>query len=160
MKNYFNDCKTLEEVKQTYKRLAKALHPDAGGDAEEFKVMAAEYEAAFERLKSFHKNAQGETYQRETAETARQWADIIDQLIHMDGVRIEIIGSWIWLTGNTKVYKEEIKVLGFFWSKNKAAWYYTGEEQKSKRRGHYDMNQLREKWGSVEIEREETRKIS
>jgi curved DNA-binding protein CbpA len=30
---YFNDCKTIEEVKATYKRLAKQHHPDCEGVA-------------------------------------------------------------------------------------------------------------------------------
>lgn len=28
---YFTNCRTAEDVKATYKRLAKKLHPDMGG---------------------------------------------------------------------------------------------------------------------------------
>lgn len=39
---------SLEEAKKTYRTLAKTMHPDVGGDTEEFKVLANEY-AAIER---------------------------------------------------------------------------------------------------------------
>jgi DnaJ-class molecular chaperone len=29
---WFNECKTIEEVKAEYKKLAKQYHPDLGGD--------------------------------------------------------------------------------------------------------------------------------
>ena len=36
---YFTNCKTKKKKKKEYRRLAKQLHPDLGGDTEEFKVM-------------------------------------------------------------------------------------------------------------------------
>ena len=162
MKNWkwFKDCHTCEDVKQTYKRLAKQLHPDCGGDAEQFKAMSAEYEQAFNAYKNIHVNAEGETYEKPNNETPEQFAEIINQVIHFEGVTIEIIGSWIWLSGNTMIYKSEIKAAGFFWSKSKRAWYWNGDTHKSKRRGHYSMDKLRAMWGSQEVSTEEQKKLA
>lgn len=157
---YFKDCRTIEDVKKRYRELAKKLHPDCGGSAEEFKCMSAEYEEAFERCKNVHINAEGETYEKETAETPEEFADLIEKLLHMDGVHIEIIGSWVWLTGNTMIYKDEIKAAGFWWSKSKRAWYYNGSEHKTRRRGRYSMDGLRMKWGTIEVEKEPQRKLA
>ncbi len=41
---YFYDCKTQQEAKSKYKELAKKLHPDKGGSAQDFKDMQAEYD--------------------------------------------------------------------------------------------------------------------
>ena len=148
---YFAGCKTIEDVKQRYRELAKKLHPDCGGNAEDFKRMSAEYTEAFERYKNIHINAAGETYTKETTETPERFAEIINRIIGLDGIHIEIIGSWIWLTGSTLIYKDTIKAAGFWWSKTKQAWYWNGETTKTKRRGRYNMTQLRERWGSQEI---------
>lgn len=160
MMKYFTNCKTIEDVKKLYRELAKKLHPDCGGNAEEFKAMMNEYRAAFERYKNIHTNAAGETYEKETTESPDEYADIINQVIHFDGVTVEIIGTWIWLTGNTMIYKDDIKAAGFWWSKSKKAWYYNGSDQKTRRRGRYSMEKLREKWGTQEVKTEERRKLA
>ena len=36
---------TLEEARKAYRTLAKQLHPDVGGDEDEFKILASEYSA-------------------------------------------------------------------------------------------------------------------
>lgn len=152
---FFKDCHTCEDVKKTYHKWAKKLHPDEQGNAEEFKRMSAEYERAFEAFKNIHVNAEGESYEKESTETPEQFKDIIDKVIHFDGVNVEIIGSWVWLTGSTMIYKEQIKAAGFWWSKSKKAWYWNGSTEKTKRRGRYSMDGLREKWGSQEVKEDE-----
>lgn len=158
--DYFKGCKTIEDVKSAFKEYAKRLHPDCGGDAEQFKNMMQDYSKAFERLKRVHVNASGETYEKETTETPEQFADIIEKIIHFDGVKIEIIGSWIWLSRSTMLYKDDIKAAGFWWSKSKKAWYYSGDDHHGRRRGHYSMSGLRQKWGTMEVETEEQRKLA
>lgn len=157
---YFKECKTIEDVKETFKKLAKELHPDNGGDAEEFKSMMNEYTEAFNRLKNIHVNSEGETYEKETTETPEQFANIINSIIHFEGVVIEIIGSWVWVSGNTYDYREQLKALKFFYSKSKKAWYYTGEEKKSYRKGHYSMKGLRNRYGVINVDTEEQEKIA
>lgn len=158
---YFSNCKTIDDVKQIYHRLCKELHPDNGGNAADFVAMRAEFAKAFDRLKDIHVNKAGETYHKETTETPEAFASIIDQIIHLEGIKIEIIGSWIWITGNTYAHREIIKAAGFAWSKSKSAWYHTGEAPTGKKwRGRYSMKGLREKWGTQEVETEPQKKIA
>ena len=105
---YFTKCRTIEDVKETFRDLAKKLHPDCGGDAEEFKRMMAEYTVIFKRLKNVHRKADQKTEQTENnrteyhkEESPEEFADIISKVIHLDGIEIEIVGHWVWLSGNT-----------------------------------------------------------
>lgn len=44
------------------------------------------------------------------------------KLLTFKNCKIEIIGNWIWVSGNTKYYKEILKSLKFNWINNKKAW--------------------------------------
>ena len=41
---YFTNIKTADELKQAYRSFCLRMHPDCGGDADEFKAMKSEYE--------------------------------------------------------------------------------------------------------------------
>lgn len=152
---YFKGCKTEEHVKEMFFKWAKELHPDNGGDAKAFVKMKAEYEKAFDRLKGIHEAMDGTIYEKESNWTASSFASIIEKIIHFKDVKIEIIGSWIWVSGKgTFDYKDVLKELKFWYSKSKRAWYYSGDAYR-KRKGMFSMKQLRKHWGSTEVETEE-----
>lgn len=157
MNKYFNNCETLEEVKARFHKLAKELHPDnaATGNAEAFRQMYSEYQTAFNTYKNIHKNHEGKTYTKETTETPEQFADLIRTLTRFNGCIVELIGSWIWVSGNTKEYKDELKKLNFKFSAKKAAWYFH-EGDYHKRNGKvYNMDDLRNMWSSTQYENEQ-----
>lgn len=107
--NYFNDCKTAEALKKAFKRWVVKLHPDNGGIEEDFKKMSNGYDKYFEKLKNVHVNAKGEEYQKETQETPEEFKELIEKLFKMDGVEIEIIGSFVWVSGDTKKHKDGLE---------------------------------------------------
>lgn len=153
---YFTNCKNIEDVKETYRKLAKKLHPDCGGDAEEFKKMMAEYTVIFKRLKNVHRTAnKAEQAEQEShteyQETPEMFADIINKVIFMDGVEIEIVGSWVWLSGNTYAYKEDIKAAGFFWSSKHKKWYWNGGTHKSKKHSKLSFEQVKNLHGCQKV---------
>ena len=148
---YFKDCVTLEDVKQVYKKLARSLHPDCnpGKDTTAaFQEMQKEYEAAFNRCKNVHVNKDGEQYTKETTETPEMYADIINALLKCSGLIIELCGSWLWITGNTKEHADTLKSLHFRWSKNKAAWYFHFEPFRKHSKKSVDLDTIRNMYGS------------
>lgn len=152
---YFENIKTLEELKKAYKKLALKLHPDVNKETDttkEFQEMQNEYERIFNQVKNKRYNTEGNIYDKETNEAPEEFKDIIDKIIFFEGVKIEIIGSWIWLSGNTYAYKDQIKDLNFKYSKNKKSWYFNGEEKQKYRRGHFTMDQLRERFETSTIQ--------
>ena len=152
---FFKNIETLEELKREYKKLALKLHPDLNQDRDttkDFQEMQSEYEKVFEMVKNIRRNEKGEKYTKETSETMEEFKDVIDKIIHFKNVNIEIIGSWIWLTGDTKTYKETIKELGFRWSKNKIAWYYHKDEYRKRSNKIFSLDDIREKFGSEKVQ--------
>jgi hypothetical protein len=109
MKYFTPMPETLEALKKMYKKLSFTHHPDCGGDNESMKIVNAEYTELFEKLKDIHTNASGEKYTKATNETPQQFIDIIDILIRFEGIVIEIIGSFVWVSANTKPYKDKLK---------------------------------------------------
>lgn len=152
---WFSNCKSIEDVKATYRKLCFKYHPDiAGSDAEStMKEINNEYEQAFKKFKNIHANANGETAENNSTanETPEMFKDIINGLIHCDGVQIDIVGAWVWLTGNTFEYREIIKGLGFKWANKKKAWYWHTDEYKC-RRSKMTLDEIKEKYGCQNIE--------
>ena len=153
---YFQNCKTVDDVKKTYRQLARELHPDnlATGNAEAFKSMQSEYETAFNRLKNVHDGKDGKTYYKETAETADMFRDIIDRIIHITNCTIEIVGSWIWVTGETYNSKKVLSEAGFRWASKKKAWYWHSPEDDCTRGGKKSLDEIKEKYGFTSVKTE------
>ena len=67
----------------------------------------------------------------------------------LDGLEIELCGSWLWIGGNTKEHKDALKAARCRWSSNKKLWYWHHSEEGRKwHRGKATMNQIRSKYGS------------
>lgn len=144
---YFKQMATLDELKAEYRRLVKKHHPDCGGDAEIMKAVNNEYEVKFEELKKAHNAKADEKHQ--TTETPDEFREIIEKLLKLDGLDVELCGSWLWIGGNTREHKDALKAAGCRWSNNKKLWYWHHAEDGSHwHRGKRTMSEIRTKYGS------------
>ena len=159
---WFNNPSTLEELKQQYKKLALKHHPDLGGNTTDMQQINSEYDILFEKLKNTHATAKGKTYtaSTETTETPDEFKNIINVLINLEGINIELCGSWLWITGNTKEHKEVLKSLHFRWSKSKLAWYYHTADYKKSSKKTYSLDEIRDLYGSETIKSEPKLKLA
>jgi curved DNA-binding protein CbpA len=154
---YFVNVKTLEDVKELYRVLTKKYHPDLNKDIDTTVIMQqinAEYETAFMIYKNIHRNIENEVYESKTenSETPEEFQKIINSVIFMGGCKVELVGKWIWISGNTLQYKDKLKSLGFSWCKNKTAWAWHLPEDNTKNKHKMSLEQIRARYGSVEYE--------
>ena len=79
--------------------------------------------------------------------TTEQEQNIVKALAfarELPGVRVELVGAWVWVNGNTKPHRESLKAAGFRWAPKKERWYFAGVPSSGRGR---DMLSLRAKYG-------------
>lgn len=151
---FFEGIRTLEELKTAYRSLVKIHHPDMGGDEKTMKAINAEFESVFEIVKNRQQSDQGD-YSTKGHDIDDGYREVLDMIIHLAGIRIEICGSWIWLTGDTYAVRDSIKAAGFKWAKSKKAWYWHTGDYRNYGKKKYTLGQIRMKYGSESIRTEE-----
>ena len=139
---FFKQCRTLDEAKREFKRLALLHHPDRGGDTATMQEINRQY-------REIMKNPYiGFSQAKEQArEDYCRFPEIIEQIIRFD-ITIEVCGNWIWLSGNTISYREDLKKIGFFFAPKKGMWYWRPKDYKSASTKPKDMDYIRSKYGS------------
>lgn len=155
--NYFAGITTLENLRKEYKRLAFENHPDKGGDTEVMKTINSMYEDLSKKL--INGNAEfsdgRKWYENSFTDRLR---DIINSIVLLPNINIEIIGTWIWVTGETKEVKEDLKKSGFKYSKNKKAWYFYEGSFRKTRNENFSLDEIRSFYGNEEVEKNSNNK--
>lgn len=166
--HFFQDCRTIDEAKNLFKKLCFELHPDHNKSASahaDFINMRAQYEN--------FKPSEGR--ERNNTDKADHLYNIVKQFETLKGVLVSFVGSFIWLedqqghTGSTKAQKEEIKKIlleGYnlprFAFKRKK-WYYSPKGYKQKFKSSKTFEEIKNTWGSKTYkpqEREQARQIA
>ena len=95
---YFSNITTAEELKKQFRNYCVTMHPDKGGDPEEFKIMLAEYEEAAKNYGAWTKET------REDVQGVRR------------GLRVILFGSCMMETHYiiTDVQDDNIKMVRIF----------------------------------------------
>lgn len=70
-------------------------------------------------------------------------------LNNVQGLTVELCGSWLWIDGETYEVKEQLKKLGCLWSRSKKRWYWRDPETaKGWSHGKTTMHHIRTRYGS------------
>jgi len=148
----------LTELKQLYRAFALQFHPDRGGSEEAMKAINGTFSKMFEILKTRQNDTAAEQHQKgnwkgyaTTSETPEEFIDIVSKLNRIEGIVIELCGTWIWISGDTREHRAELKAAGCIWSKGKQKWYWRHVEdfcKKSRKRSELSIEAIRELYGS------------
>lgn len=127
----------LKPEKAAYRAACKRYHPDINPDgAEIMKLINAAYDFLKKHL------GQWSTSQRDRTETP------IDEIFSeiLNRIHIEVCGTWLWVTGNTRPYKDALKAAGLKFARK----YWRPESRRV-----LSLDEIRFTFGSREIETEE-----
>ncbi|AXX94993.1 hypothetical protein [Arcobacter ellisii] len=144
----FENIEGINEAKKIYKQLAKKLHPDVGGSDELFKMLNSIYNHILENGIYFSNESKFDL----------ELEKIISQILHYENLIIEVVGSWIWLSGDTKTIKDKLKELNFKWASKKKMWYYG--EMKGRNPKEKSLEEIKSKYGCETVKTKEKRKLS
>lgn len=156
MKKYFSNINTIDELKKLYRKLCQLNHPDNGGSTSIMQEINRQYTELFNLLKNKHnakveqeKAANPNTNSKPINECPEEFIYIINELLKLKGLTVELCGSWIWISGDTKQYKEVLKSIGCRWASKKKMWYWRNEKDACHgNRKNYTMADIRFKYGS------------
>jgi len=140
---------TPEITKQAYRKAAQQYHPDRNpAGAEMMKLVNAAYEV----LKDFTGKVLLET--PDSFKYGEKINEALNAIMGL-GLKIEICGTWVWVSGNTKVHKEKLKAAKFIWSSKKTCWYFRAEGYKSRNHKSWSMAKIQEVYGSKLVQDEQ-----
>lgn len=153
---WFHNITTLDELRSEYRRLALMHHPDKGGSTSDMQEINNEYDLLSKKLINSNTSF---------SDGRKSWEHFVSgeireklmEVLFLPEVTIEVIGSWIWITGNTRPLKEELKACGFKFSSNKLAWYWQHGDYRKKNGKQFSMEEIRAMWGSEEVENKKMR---
>jgi hypothetical protein len=146
--NAFKGVEGINEAKKIYKTLAKKLHPDVGGDEESFKLLNSIYTDLIEHKIYFSNDIKIDI----------ELEKVISLILHFENIVIELVGSWIWVSGDTKEIKEKLKELGFKWASKKKMWYFG--EMKGRNPKEKSLDEIKAKYGSETLKTNDKKKIA
>lgn len=159
MINYFENVENLQDLRKEYHRLAFINHPDRGGETVIMQLINNQYDKLSMKLISSNDEfSEGrKEWEMEVSEEIRRK---LDRIIFLPEVSIELIGSWIWVTGNTFAVRDTLKEQGFIFSHSKSAWYYHKGDYFKKSGVLLSMDEMRNLWGHEKIASETCEQIN
>jgi len=167
MENYFKGCIKTDHLRKRFRDLAMAHHPDKGGDTRTMQIIIEQYHQLLKSRQGekLFNNKTKEEYAYTYDFTKEQ--ELVDKLnevlaLKLQNVDIELIGSWLWVSGTSK---EQAKLfnkdgLGMKFTKNHGGkWYWHRNVNRGFRRSSSGLSfdQIKQAHGAAEVEQRDTR---
>lgn len=153
---WFMNISSMEELRNHYKKLLIKYHPDNNSGSDTTAIMQeinAEYDLLLKQFTSKQTSSKSYDYS-----TEKELTRVLAELIKLSAdITIELIGSWIWVSGNTYPIRDKLKELNLKWASKKQMWYWGTAE--GKHTSPMEMSFIRAKYGSVVYYTEEEMKI-
>ena len=162
---YFKDVSSIETVKKDYHTLCFKYHPDINKsvDIDIMKQINSEFDYAIKLAYNNHNKKAKKTI-KFNSEFENHFKTIINSIVNINDINIKIVGSWLWVGGETYTIKDQLKQLKFRWSSNRKMWYYAPKNNGFKPTNRYRSNfkkfsDIENYYGSQQIEKEKVKQL-
>lgn len=160
---YFSDCRDVNSVKQEYRRLAFIHHPDVGGDTATMQEINAAYHEALNRCdgqSNIGSDGKEHTYFYNEA-TEQAVMDKISGLLalRLPNIEILLVGTWVWVRGDTRPVKEQLKSVKMGWHSKRKMWFWHTPSYKRRYSGQ-SFSSICNHYGVASFQSEEAQAIA
>ena len=142
----------FNSLHKLFRKLSFERHPDRGGDTIGMQVLNDAWDTFRE---NFQKDPAWTDWAAASKKASYSVADlfreILPKLLVFEGLDIEIIGSWLWIRGETKRWHKELgkNGVGCRFNKRESCWNWSPPSEKKRRyKKTMTMDYKREKYGS------------
>ena len=143
--NYFNvaQIQTRWDLEKAYHTLREEYSLEE--DTSIFNRMQAEYEV----LAHLIEEGEEDRYkQLQAGENEPDQQLVIQYLKVYDlPLTIEIVGTWLWVSGDTRPHRQALKAAGFFWAHQKKMWYWRHASRRSWKSGK-SLDEIKQTYGA------------
>lgn len=145
---YFDNVATMDGLRAEYRRLIKINHPDAGGDENTMKAINLAYETAVEYIRLHGEKAEAD---KAAADIPAEFMAVVSAVVACPGLIVEIVGSWVWVSGDTYRNRDRLKAAGYKWAAKKSAWYWHPADAGVGRPSRMSLDDIRDKYGAQRV---------
>ena len=85
-------------------------------------------------------------------ETLKIILEVWEKINTLNGIKGELCGTWLWISGDTWNHKKVLKNVGCKWASKKKMWYWRPEGYKKKSKKIMDMGTIRNLYGTEILE--------
>ena len=114
--------------------------------------ITAEYRMIFNELKEKDTNPfteSEESIHDYDIQTDRRILEKIIELSDLKDLRIDVVGSWIWITkAQAEPYEKKVEEMGFKYSKKRKRWYWTARPMKKKYKPIGTLGDIKKVYGT------------
>ena len=155
----FKNLKSINSIKQAYRKACFIYHPDKGGSTADMQALNAAYHTALlaadgyedigddGKIHTYH-------YHRETEQSIiKKLYDLLCLKLHeAKDLDILIVGTWLWIGGDTRAYKDDLKKLGCKWHSKRLKWFWHAPTYKRRYNSEASFSRLCAIYGAKEFD--------
>lgn len=147
MRDHFANCFGEDAIKSRYRELCRLFHPDLNPGKDTTRTMQDVNAQYKEALRAEYRKTKSDDEAADAVEADERAAEILAKIVALPEIVIEIVGVWLWVTGDTFPVRDLLKAAGLKWASKKRAWYWHAPENKC-RGGRKNLDEIRATYGA------------